>query len=569
MDDSETIKLIKIEYKNRNYKEIKLNINNKLNIIRNELTKLIGFPFVFLDEDNNEISEKDELLLNLNDILDGKLLYIKKKLKSRIILGDKIETKNNLDYYLYPKFNLSENDKKNSTNIMILGETGVGKSTWINSFLNHLEEVDIDENFRYILFDEKKLQLEYESKYDKKTLGSSVTDKSEIYDIPSNKLFNNNIRLIDTIGFGDTRGIEFDNKIAKDIKNLLDKYQIDNLKAICLVFKGSDTRAHDRLKYIYEKLFSLFSYDTKKNFIIIINFLDSNEYIPAIEVLKNESLPFIKIFDNIDTLPKFYFNNNAYNTSDKLNYENIYENNKKNFNNFLKCLSNLNSISLNNTKKVINSRTYIIEQFEEINKRIEELNKTIDVMINMKMNLIDYDKDKNYNKYEHKYAFCKSCEKICRMKFTFFLSRRCSCFSCHISNHKFIDYHNDQKSKNNRPYLYNYYSYYNEYNNYYSYNNEYNDRIFIESYHKVYHFLKNCFETFKRIKMENEEINKIILQKENENNIIYTILNENLKNNDKLTNFIKDNFRKCNFLIIDIKYKFIAKLRDNLIISMT
>ena len=105
MDDSETIKLIKIEYKNRNYKEIELNINNKLNIIRNELTKLICFPFVFLDEDNNEISEKDELLLNLKDILDGKLLYIKKKLKSRIILGDKIETKNNLDYYLYPKFN--------------------------------------------------------------------------------------------------------------------------------------------------------------------------------------------------------------------------------------------------------------------------------------------------------------------------------------------------------------------------------------------------------------------------------------------------------------------------------
>ena len=537
MDDSEALKLIKIEYKNRNYKEIELNINNKLNIIRNELTKLICFPFVFLDEDNNEISEKDELLLNLNDILDGKLLYIKKKLKSRIILGEKIETKNNLDYYLYPKFNLSENDKKNSTNIMVLGETGVGKSTWINSFLNHLEEVDIDENFRYILFDEKKLQLEYESKYDKKTLGSSVTDKSEIYDIPSNKLFNNNIRLIDTIGFGDTRGIEFDNKIAKDIKNLLDNYQIDNLKAICLIFKGSDTRAHDRLKYIYEKLFSLFSYDTKKNFIIIINFIDSIEYIPAIEILKNESLPFIKIFDNIDTLPKFYFNNNAYNTSDKLNYENIYENNKKNFNNFLKCLSNLNSISLNNTKKVINSRTYIIEQFEEINKRIEELNKTIDLMKSMKMNLIDYDKDKNYNNYKHKYTFCKNCEKICFVKFTIFFDHCLSCtyYSCDITNHKFIVYHNEKESKNNRHYY-----------NYNSTNNEYNDKIFIESYHKIYHFLKNCFETLKRINMENEEINKIILQKENENNNIYTILNENLKNNDKLTYFIKDIFRKCN-----------------------
>jgi hypothetical protein len=209
---------------------------------------------------------------------------------------------------------------------------------------------------------------------------------------------------------------------------------------------------------------------------------------------------------------------------------------------------------LNNTKKVINSRTYIIEQFEEINKRIEELNKTIDVMINMKMNLIDYDKDKNYDKYEHKYAFCKNCEKMCLTEFVFFWGRRTFCCSCRISNHKFIDYHNDQKSKNNRPYHY----------KYYSYNNEYNDRIFIKSYHKVYNFLKNCFETFKRIKMENEEINKIILQKENENNIIYTILNENLKNNDKLTNFIKDNFRKCNFFNNDeLKYtkdKFINSL---------
>ena len=158
-------------------------------------------------------------------------------------------------------------------------------------------------------------------------------------------------------------------------------------------------------------------------------------------------------------------------------------------------------------------------------------------MKSMKMNLIDYDKDKNYDKYEHKYAFCKNCEKMCLTEFVFFLGRRRFCCSYRISNHKFIDYHNDQKSKNNRPYHYNYYSYYNEYNNYYSYNNEYNDRIFIKSYHKVYNFLKNCFETFKRIKMENEEINKIILQKENENNIIYTILNENLKNNDKINKF--------------------------------
>ena len=53
---------------------------------------------------------------------------------------------------------------------MISGETEVGKSTWIYSLVNQLEKVDIENNFRYVLFDGKKMQLEYEIKYGKKIL---------------------------------------------------------------------------------------------------------------------------------------------------------------------------------------------------------------------------------------------------------------------------------------------------------------------------------------------------------------------------------------------------------------
>lgn len=34
--------------------------------------------------------------------------------------------------------------KKNSSNIMVIGETGVAKSTWIHSLLNYLEGIEID-----------------------------------------------------------------------------------------------------------------------------------------------------------------------------------------------------------------------------------------------------------------------------------------------------------------------------------------------------------------------------------------------------------------------------------------
>ena len=38
---------------------------------------------------------------------------------------------------------------------MIIGETGVRKSTWLHCFLNYLQGIQIEEKNRYYLFDEK------------------------------------------------------------------------------------------------------------------------------------------------------------------------------------------------------------------------------------------------------------------------------------------------------------------------------------------------------------------------------------------------------------------------------
>ena len=84
-------------------------------------------PLVHLDEENNEISPKDEISNTINNI--GKNLYIKRKLKQRKILGDKIGTINNLDLYLYPNINIDDLEEKNCFNIMVISETGVGLTT--------------------------------------------------------------------------------------------------------------------------------------------------------------------------------------------------------------------------------------------------------------------------------------------------------------------------------------------------------------------------------------------------------------------------------------------------------
>ena len=81
-----------------------------------------------------------------------------------------------------------------------------------------MQVIQIEENIRYLLFDKKKKKKKYVEKHCEKLKGSIVTDIPEVYNIQATVLFNNPIRLIDTAGFGDTRGKEFDDNITKDIQ---------------------------------------------------------------------------------------------------------------------------------------------------------------------------------------------------------------------------------------------------------------------------------------------------------------------------------------------------------------
>ena len=39
-------------------------------------------------------------------------------------------------------------------NLLVLGQTGAGRSTWADSFINHIMGIEIYDNFRYKLVDE-------------------------------------------------------------------------------------------------------------------------------------------------------------------------------------------------------------------------------------------------------------------------------------------------------------------------------------------------------------------------------------------------------------------------------
>lgn len=138
-------------------KEIELDKESVLSDIRNKLENEIKFDFTFLNEEE-EIKREDESAKTLDDILDGKNLYLKKEIFKRTMLGEKVETKNGLDFYVFPQEELTYTEDQRSINIMIIGETGVGKSTWLHCFLNYLQGIQIEEKNRYFLFDEKNFK---------------------------------------------------------------------------------------------------------------------------------------------------------------------------------------------------------------------------------------------------------------------------------------------------------------------------------------------------------------------------------------------------------------------------
>jgi predicted GTPase len=117
------------------------------------------------------------------------------------------------------------------TNVLIVGMTGVGKSTYLNALVNHFFGIEMEDNFRYIVTRDVFNNVN----------GKSSTNKVNIYGLPKQGKMKKNIRLIDIPGLGDTGGIQKDKEHLKMIKQSIEK-TVPYINLIIYVFKASDTR---------------------------------------------------------------------------------------------------------------------------------------------------------------------------------------------------------------------------------------------------------------------------------------------------------------------------------------
>ncbi|CAF1520628.1 unnamed protein product, partial [Rotaria sordida] len=164
-------------------------------------------------------------------------------------------------------------------NILLLGESGVGKSTFINAFANYLHFqtlgdaeksepiVIIPVSFLLTIndnFDEKIIKFGHiDSNENHNNSGQSVTQqcKSYVFDISNEK----KLRIIDTPGFGDTRGIDQDDVNMEGIFSFL--HNINYLNGICLLFKPEVVQLNLYWQSCLIQLFDYFGENIVNNFI--------------------------------------------------------------------------------------------------------------------------------------------------------------------------------------------------------------------------------------------------------------------------------------------------------------
>ncbi|XP_027011493.2 uncharacterized protein LOC113648489 [Tachysurus fulvidraco] len=311
--------------------------------------------------------------------------------------------------------------------LLMVGETGTGKTTLINAMTNYILGVTFT--------DEVWFEITEEGEENQSDQSKSQTTKVTVYEVFAQ---NNPICLtiIDTPGYGDTRGTEYDKQIAENLYKLYHSDGgVNEIDAVCLVVKASENRLSDRQHYIFDAVLSLFGKDIENNIVMFITYSDGLPPDDALNAIKKAGIPCRKDEDNEPE--HFLFNNcqtkkrsNKY----KKDFQRAWDLTENTLNDFFASLIEQNRKSLVQTESVLTeskrleacifnlqARIEFIEckskELTEIQKALEENQEKIKRNENFTFTVTKYYKEKgpieDASWRNRKVTSCSVCKENC------------------------------------------------------------------------------------------------------------------------------------------------------------
>uniref|UniRef100_A0A3P9C8P3 AIG1-type G domain-containing protein n=1 Tax=Maylandia zebra TaxID=106582 RepID=A0A3P9C8P3_9CICH len=285
------------------------------------------------------------------------------------------------------KFNFGDESTRQNRTIMLLGATGSGKSTLIDGMINYIVGVNWKDSFRFKLINEDQ----------SKSQAHSQTSEVTVYKINHQEGFQIpfSLTIIDTPGFGDTRGIERDREIVEQIHNLFsDQHGVTDIDAVCFVAEASLPRLTAAQKYVFDSVLSIFGNNVEENIWILVTCADG-QHPPVLEAINALKVPCPKTQDGLPY--HFNFNNSALFAQNE-SFERVsrsdvgkggrfdqmfWEMGTESMKRFFAALNLLETKSLTLTKEVLTERKQLeitVENLQEQVKlrlaKIEEINET-------------------------------------------------------------------------------------------------------------------------------------------------------------------------------------------------
>ena len=264
--------------------------------------------------------------------------------------------------------------------LMVLGATGAGKTTLINSMINYLFGITFDDDFRLQLISENSGRSQAHSQT------SGITSYT-IYNVKGFKL-PYPLTIIDTPGYGDTEGLQRDKVITMQIKTFFSQsgeHGIDHLNGVGFVVQSALARLTKTQEYIFDSILSLFGKDVKQNIFIMVTFADAQRP-PVLDAINKAKISYNTYYT---------FNNSAIFADKSPENENFtqlfWKMGNTSFQRFFDKFAISQDVSLTCTREVLDQRkkldvtVYAIQRKIELGvAKIEELENEKKIMLTHK-----------------------------------------------------------------------------------------------------------------------------------------------------------------------------------------
>lgn len=184
--------------------------------------------------------------------------------------------------------------------ILVLGGSGVGKSTWINAIANYLRFSSLQEAMESpticLIHSKFEMTVLENGKLRRRTIEIKPSSNSE-FDSDSNETLEDaksatkhprvyefywkhyKVHIIDTPGMSDTNGLEQDKRNSQKILNAISTYK--EIHGICLLFKSNENRLDTSFRYCLSEILLQLHRSALQNMVFFFTYARTSFYRPG------------------------------------------------------------------------------------------------------------------------------------------------------------------------------------------------------------------------------------------------------------------------------------------------